>query len=45
VAVAGHIDRYNRTRRHSTCELKSPIEFETIISTRAAGSVTDREAA
>jgi transposase InsO family protein len=45
VAVAGYIDRYNRLRRHSTCEMKSPIEFEAILATRATETVTDGEAA
>ena len=26
MAVAGYIDRYNQTRRHSACEMKPPIE-------------------
>ena len=45
VAVAGYIDRYNRTRRHSSCEMRSPIEFEAILTARAAEAVTDGEAA
>ena len=45
VAVAGYIDRYNRIRRHSSCEMKSPIEFEAIIATRVAETITDGEAA
>jgi transposase InsO family protein len=44
-AVAGYIDRYNRTRRHSSCEMKPPIEFEAILAARAAETVTDGEAA
>jgi putative transposase len=44
-AVAGYIDRYNRTRRHSSCEMKSPIEFEAILDARAPETVTDGEAA
>ena len=43
--VAGYVDRYNRTRRHSTCEMKSPIEFEAILAARVADTVTDGEAA
>jgi putative transposase len=45
VAVAGYIDRYNRIRRHSTCEMKSPIEFEAILAARATETVTEGEAA
>jgi transposase InsO family protein len=45
VAVAGYIDRYNRVRRHSSCEMKSPIEFEAILTTRATETVIDGEAA
>lgn len=28
--ITGWIERYNRTRRHSHCGLKSPITYETI---------------
>jgi hypothetical protein len=42
VAVAACIDRYNRTRRHSSCEMRSPIEFEVILATQ---TVTAEEAA
>ena len=43
--MAGYIDRYNRIRRHSSCEMKPPIEFEAILAARAAETVTDEEAA
>lgn len=36
--VAGWIDTYNRSRRHSVCEMKSPIDYE------AAATVTARAA-
>jgi hypothetical protein len=42
--VAGYIDRYNRTRRHSSCEMNSPIDYETILA-RATETVTDGAAA
>ena len=45
VAVAGYIDRYNRTRRHSACEMKPPIEFEAILTARAAETVTEEKVA
>jgi len=35
--VARFIDRYNRTRRHSACEGKSPMEYEAILAAQAAG--------
>jgi len=35
-AVAAYIDRYNRTRRHSSCEMHSPIEYEAILTARVA---------
>jgi putative transposase len=35
-AVAAYIDHYNRTRRHSSCEMKSPIAYEAILADRAA---------
>ena len=33
--VAAFIDRYNTTRRHSTCEMRSPVHFEAILAARA----------
>jgi putative transposase len=36
--VAAWIDSYNRTRRHSVCKMKSPIDYE------AVATVTDRAA-
>jgi putative transposase len=44
-AVAAYIDRYNRVRRHSSCEMNSPIEFETILATRATETASAEEAA
>jgi putative transposase len=32
--VAGFIDRYNRTRRHSTCEMRSPVDYEQLLAAR-----------
>jgi hypothetical protein len=34
--VARYIDRYNRIRRHSACECKSPIDYGAILAARAA---------
>lgn len=36
--VAAWIDNYNRRRRHSRCEIKSPIDYETVttVNDRAA---------
>ena len=45
VAVAAYIDRYNRIRRHSSCEMKAPVELEAILATRAADTDTGEEAA
>lgn len=45
VAVAAYIDRYNRTRRHSFCEMHSPIEYEATLATRGAQTVGAEEAA
>jgi transposase InsO family protein len=33
--VAAFIDRYNRLRRHSTCEMRPPVEFEQLLAARA----------
>ena len=43
--VARFIDWYNRVRRHSSCEMKSPIEFEAILAARAVETVLVGEAA
>ena len=34
--VARFIDRYNTTRRHSSCDMKSPVDYEQILAARAA---------
>ena len=44
-AVATYIDRYNRTRRHSSCEMKSPVDYEAILTARAVQQASDEEAA
>ncbi len=44
-AVAAYIDRYNRTRRHSSCEMRSPVDYEAIIAARSAPVAPDEEAA
>jgi putative transposase len=38
-AVAAFIDRYNTTRRHSACEMRSPVEYEAVLAQRAAEAV------
>jgi putative transposase len=43
--VARFIDWYNRVRRHSSCEMKPPIEFEAILATRATETAPQEEAA
>ena len=35
--VARFIDRYNTTRRHSSCEMHPPIDYEQILVARASG--------
>jgi putative transposase len=45
VAVAGYLDRYNRIRRHSSCQMNSPVEFEAIIATRRVETACAEEAA
>jgi transposase InsO family protein len=42
--VSAFIDRYNRTRRHSTCQMLSPIDYERA-QARAATDTTDAQAA
>ena len=43
--IARFIDWYNRVRRHSSCEMKPPVEFEAILAARAAETVPVEEAA
>jgi len=43
--VATFIDRYNTTRRHSSCEMKSPINYEAILAQRDAEATREDEAA
>jgi len=43
--VARFIDRYNRIRRHSSCEMKSPIEYEAVLAARAVDTIPQTEAA
>jgi transposase InsO family protein len=45
VAVAAYIDRYNRVRRHSSCEMNSPIRYEAILAARGAAPIDGEEAA
>jgi transposase InsO family protein len=35
-AVARYIDTYNNTRRHSSCEMRSPVHYEQLLNHRAA---------
>lgn len=44
-AVAAYIDRYNRVRRHSSCEMKSPVDYEAVLAERAADRSGNEEAA
>jgi putative transposase len=37
--VATFIDRYNRTRRHSTCEMRSPVDYEQLLDARTIEQV------
>jgi putative transposase len=43
--VARYIDWYNRARRHSSCEMKPPVEFEAVLAARAAETDSVEEAA
>jgi transposase InsO family protein len=44
-AVAGYIDRYNRTRRHSSCDMRSPIQYEAALAEQAAQAARETKAA
>lgn len=43
--VAAFIDRYNRVRRHSWCQMRSPVEYEAVLAERAAEAQNTPEAA
>jgi len=45
VAVAAFIDRYNRTRRHTSCEVHPPIDHEELLAARGAELGAGAEAA
>jgi putative transposase len=44
-AVANYIDRYNRIRRHSSCQMNSPLDYEAILTAPAVETVSAEEAA
>ncbi len=44
-SVADYIDRYNRIRRHSSCDMKSPVDYEAILAARATQEGQEAEAA
>lgn len=44
-AVAAFIDRYNTTRRHSSCEMNSPVDFEALLAQRAVAAIEGEVAA
>ena len=44
-AIAAYIDRYNRTRRHSSCEMKSPVDYEAVLAARMPQAALHEEAA
>ena len=43
--VAWYIDWYNRVRRHSSCDMRPPIDYEAILAARAADTVDEEQAA
>jgi putative transposase len=43
--IARFIDRYKRIRRHSSCDMKPPVEYEAILAARTADDVSQEEAA
>lgn len=40
--MARSIDRYNRIRRHSSCEMRCPIDYQAILAARAASEAPAR---
>ena len=43
--VARFIDNYNHRRRHSSCEMKSPVAYEALLAERAAQAAEQKPAA
>ncbi len=43
--IAGYIDRYNHRRRHSSCEMRAPVDYEHLLAERAATSDSGEAAA
>jgi len=43
--VAGFIEAYNHTRRHSSCEMKPPAVYEQLLADRTRHSDTDQKRA
>jgi len=44
-AIARYIDAYNHRRRHSSCEMLSPVAYEAVLANRAAATAPTPEAA
>jgi transposase InsO family protein len=44
-AVARFIDSYNTTRRHSRCEMLSPIAYEALLTEKAQAAQGEADAA
>ena len=43
--IARFIDAYNHRRRHSSCEMLSPVAYEAVLAARAADTAPQPEAA
>jgi putative transposase len=43
--IARYIDRYNRIRRHSACEMKSPVDYEAILAAQTTQDALHEKAA
>jgi transposase InsO family protein len=44
-AIAVYIDAYNHRRRHSSCEMLSPVAYEAVLAARATATASQPEAA
>ena len=44
-AIAVYIDAYNHHRRHSSCEMLSPVAYEAVLAARATTTASQPEAA
>ena len=43
--IAGFIDHYNNRRRHSSCEMMTPVSYEQVLADQPADQAAETKAA